>query len=118
ALCQVTLFGQPDAPPSETPREAAAPKLGRSSKGALPKEIADKIRKISGTEFEVDRSVVDKVIAEQSVLMGSVRIAPMGERKGAGIQMTGIRPDTLLGTLGMQSGDQLESINGFDLSRP
>ncbi|MGE3673680.1 MAG: type II secretion system protein GspC [Polyangiaceae bacterium] len=118
SLCQVTLFGQPDAPPSEAPKEPVGAKPGRSSKGALPKDIADKIRKISETEFEVDRSVVDKVIAEQSVLMGSVRIAPMGQGKGAGIQMTGIRPDTLLGTLGMKSGDQLESINGFDLSSP
>jgi general secretion pathway protein C len=29
-----------------------------------------------------------------------------------------IRPDTLLGTLGMENGDRLQQINGFDMTSP
>ncbi|MEZ4229162.1 MAG: type II secretion system protein GspC [Polyangiaceae bacterium] len=119
-LCQVALFErQASAAAGESPSEGPSSRGrgARLSRDTLPKEIADKIRKVSATEFEVDRSVVDRVLAEQSVLMGSVRIAPMGG-KGAGIRMNGIRPDTLLGTLGFKDGDRLESINGFDLSSP
>jgi general secretion pathway protein C len=29
-----------------------------------------------------------------------------------------IRPDTLLGTLGLQNGDRLETINGFNMASP
>jgi general secretion pathway protein C len=32
--------------------------------------------------------------------------------------MFGIRPDTLLGTLGLQNGDRLETINGFNMASP
>ena len=30
----------------------------------------------------------------------------------------GIRPDTLLGKLGLQNGDRLEAINGFEMASP
>jgi general secretion pathway protein C len=29
-----------------------------------------------------------------------------------------VRPDTLLGVLGFQNGDRLETINGFNMSSP
>ena len=32
--------------------------------------------------------------------------------------MFGIRPETLLGTLGMENGDRLQTINGFDMASP
>ena len=51
--------------------------------------------------------------------MRAARIVP--ENKDGqiiGIRLFGIRPDTLLGTLGMQNGDRLESINGFSMTSP
>ena len=38
--------------------------------------------------------------------------------KVVGIRLFGVRPDTLLGTLGMENGDRLEKINGFDMTSP
>ena len=35
-----------------------------------------------------------------------------------GIRLFGIRPDSLLGTLGLENGDRLSSINGFEMSDP
>ena len=86
---------------------------------SLPADIASKIQKVSDTEFNVDRSVVDKILENQAELMRSARIVPESkDGKVVGIRMFGIRPDTLLGTLGMQNGDRLESINGFNMSSP
>jgi general secretion pathway protein C len=51
--------------------------------------------------------------------MRSARIVP--EQKNGetlGIRLFGIRPDTLLGTLGLQNGDRLEEINGFKMGSP
>jgi general secretion pathway protein C len=74
---------------------------------------------VSDTEFKVDRSVVDKILENQAELMKSARIVPeQKDGKVVGIRMFGIRPDTLLGTLGMQNGDRLESINGFNMASP
>ncbi len=51
--------------------------------------------------------------------MRTARIFPEQENgKTVGIRMFGIRPDTLLGTLGMENGDRLQTINGFDMASP
>lgn len=91
----------------------------KPSRHALPPEIASKIKKISDTEYEVERSVVDHVLENQADFMKSARIVPEKEgNKVVGVRMFGIRADSLLGTLGLQNGDRLQSINGFDISNP
>jgi general secretion pathway protein C len=35
-----------------------------------------------------------------------------------GLRLFGIRPGSLLNTLGLQNGDRLETINGFSLASP
>lgn len=127
SICQTLLFRTQGAPaPAPAPAAPSAPAPAESAptpppRGApsLPPEIASKIQKVSDTEFNVDRSVVDKILENQAELMRSARIVPESkDGKVVGIRMFGIRPDTLLGTLGMQNGDRLESINGFSMSSP
>ena len=85
----------------------------------MPPDIAAKIHKVSENEFEVERSVVDQVLENQAELMKSARIVPEKEGdKVVGIRLFGIRPDSLLGTLGLENGDRLSSINGFEMSDP
>ena len=75
--------------------------------------------KVSATEYNIDRGVVDKILENQADLMRTARIVPEQENgKLVGIRMFGVRPDTLLGTLGMQNGDRLQTINGFDMTSP
>ena len=51
--------------------------------------------------------------------MRQARIVPEQENgKVVGIRLFGVKPDTLLGTLGMENGDRLEKINGFDMTSP
>src|SRR5690606_30065984 len=74
---------------------------------------------VSDTEFNVDRTVVDKILEDQAELMRSARIVPeQKDGKVVGVRLFGIRPDTLLGSLGLQNGDRLESINGFNMASP
>ena len=125
-LCQALLFAkQPEV--SAAPAAAAAPAQGEPvaeappPKGAkpVPDDIKSKIQKISDNEFHVDRGVVDRILADQAELMRSARIVPeKKDGKVVGIRLFGIRPDTLLGTLGLQNGDRLETINGFDMASP
>jgi general secretion pathway protein C len=122
-LCQVLLFARGGAPkpaaPAPAPAASEAPKPPRGGPPKVPDDIANKINKISDTEFQVDRSVVDKILENQAELMKSARIVPeQKDGKVVGVRMFGIRPDTLLGTLGLQNGDRLESINGFNMASP
>jgi general secretion pathway protein C len=126
ALCQALMFARADAMPSSSSSspdaspEAVEP-MGRHRRGPskVPEDIASKIQKVSDTEFNVDRGVVDKILENQAELMRSARIVPeQQDGKVVGIRMFGVRPDTLLGTLGFQNGDRLESINGFNMASP
>jgi general secretion pathway protein C len=130
-LCQALLFSEKkakaeastgEAAPAPAAEERAARRAARTSAGgagAVPPEIAAKIHKVSETEFNVDRSVVDSILENQATLMRSARIVPeQKDGKTVGIRLFGIRPDTLLGSLGLQNGDRLESINGFDVANP
>jgi general secretion pathway protein C len=122
ALCQALLFA---VQPTVTPQQAAPiaevvdPNNGTGVAGTVPPDIASKIQKVSDNEFNVDRAVVDKILENQADLMRTARIVPeQKDGKIVGIRLFGIRPDTLLGTLGLQNGDRLESINGFNMASP
>jgi general secretion pathway protein C len=119
ALCQAMLFKwTAPAAPVEAPAPVVSPDLGHGP-SAVPADIASKIQKVSDVEFNVDRAVVDKILENQAELMRSARIVPeQKDGKVVGIRLFGIRPETLLGTLGLQNGDRLEAINGFNMSSP
>lgn len=121
-LCQAMLFKTQPTLPAAAPAAAVAPPPPPPPTGgpaAVPADIASKIQKVSDTEFNIDRSVVDKILENQAELMKSARIVPeTKDGKVLGIRLFGIRPETLLGTLGLQNGDRLESINGFNMGSP
>lgn len=133
SLCQAALFGVEPPPPAPKAEEAAEGSEGSEEEGeekgdkdskkasarAIDPDIKSKIKKISDTEFEIDRSAVEKILADQTQLMRSARIVPeQQDGKTVGIRLFGVRPDTLLGTLGLKNGDRLEQINGFDMGSP
>jgi general secretion pathway protein C len=112
-----TKTAQPSTP-SPSPAPAAEGGRGRG-RSKVTQEIADKIHKVSENEFNVERSVVDTILENQAELMRSARIVPEKEGdKIVGIRLFGIRSDSLLGTLGLENGDRLSSINGFEMSDP
>ncbi|HXN33998.1 MAG TPA: type II secretion system protein GspC [Polyangiaceae bacterium] len=119
-LCQARMFKPPPLPdagaPSAAPQPVAAAPGGPTS---VPDDIKKGIQKVGGTEFNVDRGVVDKILENQAELMRQARIVPEQENgKVVGIRLFGVRQDTLLGALGMENGDRLEKINGFDMTSP
>jgi general secretion pathway protein C len=112
--CQCEVHKQAkmkDAPKKDEPKPAKG--------SGVPDSIASKIHKISDSEFNVERAVVDQILENQAELMKSARIVPEKEGdKVVGIRLFGIKPDSLLGTLGLENGDRLQAINGFDMASP
>ncbi|WP_437577401.1 type II secretion system protein GspC [Sorangium sp. So ce887] len=108
------------AAPASTPAPTTTTSKPTARGGKkVPPEIASKIQRVSETEFNVERSAVDQILENQGELMRSARIVPEKEGdKVVGIRLFGIRPDSLLGTLGLENGDRLSSINGFEMSDP
>ena len=113
--CQLALGAAPPKPPARTAPAAPA----KRRRGGLPPDIASRIRKVSNNAYEVDRSAVDKILEDQAVLMRSSRIVP--EKRGnevVGVRLRKVAAGSLLAVLGLENGDTIRSINGFELSSP
>ena len=120
SLCQATLFDKAEvkaATPTPAPASSAPPSSGGGK--TLDPAIAKGIQKVSPTEYNIDRGVVDKILENQADLMRQARIVPEQENgRVVGIRLFGVKQETLLGVLGMENGDRLQTINGFDMSSP
>ncbi len=120
-LCQALLFSQLTAPTTNTV-ESGAPGSGvarTTAETSVPRTIAAKIRKLSDTEYVIERSALEQIMDSQSELMRSVRIVPeTKDGQVRGVRVFGIRPGSLPTLLGLQNADLLLSINGFDIASP
>lgn len=114
ALCQVGLHDGA-ATPSKTTVPAPAPAPGASG---IDSVLRKGIVRVSSTEHEIDRGVVEKILENPAELLRA-RVVP--EQEGGrvvGLRLLGVRPDSLLALLGVENGDRLGAINGFELTTP
>jgi general secretion pathway protein C len=118
SLCQLQMFRTSKAPAAIASQAARPPPLDAQA-SEVPGNIASRIQKVSATEINVDRQVVDRILENQAELFKRFRIVPE-KRNGAnvGIRLLGIDPNSLAGMLGLQNGDQLQTINGLDMTSP
>ncbi len=124
-LCQTAMFSPP---PAAAPVAAAVPPpapAGDERPPPAPKssiseeELNAGITQVSDTNYSVSRALLDKVLSAQAELMRAARVIPYEENgRVVGVKVYGIRRAALLGKLGIQNGDVLRTINGFDLSSP
>jgi general secretion pathway protein C len=63
--------------------------------------------------------MLNKVLDNAGKLIGIAAVAPKMEGgQSVGMEIRGVRPNTLLTKLGIQNGDILESVNGQSLTNP
>ena len=119
--CQLLMFEEEEAIPRIRPppkRPATGAVQGRNA-GLSDQELDEGIEKISDTKFNIQRSLVDKALANQGSLMKTARVIPHEEDgRVVGVKLYGIRRTSLLGRLGVRNGDMLRTINGFDMTSP
>lgn len=120
--CKVVMWQEPPKVPDGKTVRVLGPGANKGapspkdSRFAAPPEIASGIHKISDTHIEVERRVVDQVMERHTELIRSVRIAPPRAGEKGGLQLQGIRPQSLLDLLGLKTGDLLRSVNGIEMS--
>jgi general secretion pathway protein C len=122
--CQLLMFDEEEAaarapaPPTRPARAASKPGDPRNA-GLSEEELDDGIEKITDTKFNIQRSLVDKALANQGSLMKTARVIPHEEDgRVVGVKLYGIRRNSLLGRLGVRNGDMLRTINGFAMASP
>jgi len=122
--CQLLMFEEGDAGarlplPAKKPPTTRTKRIDVRKAGLSDQELDEGIEKITDTKFNIQRSLVDKVLANQGSLMKSARVIPSEENgRVVGVKLYGIRRTSLLGRLGVRNGDMLRTINGFDMTSP
>jgi general secretion pathway protein C len=113
-LCQAAMF-EPRSEPAPRPLTVAQPAVG----GAAPVDawITKGIETISPTEHRIDRGLLPQILEKQAELLHGTKVTlEQVGGKVAGARVSGIAADSLLGKLGVLSGDRLDTINGFPLT--
>lgn len=79
----------------------------------------DKGVRCSGSLCEVDKSLIDKVLANTTALATWARFMPsIKDNKPNGFKLYAIRPGSIFAKIGMQNADLIKAINGLDMSTP
>ncbi len=90
---------------------------GEGSGDELESAIDHGIKKIDDNNYEIDKSLVDKVLANPMAVAKGARVVPAVKNgKPDGFKLYAIRPSSVYAKLGLTNGDTLESINGFELT--
>lgn len=127
-VCSLAMFdpGQPEptrpnVQSPSTPRAVVrrGQREDEDEEGISSSEMEEGISRVSDTEFNVSRGLVDQLLENQAELMRTARIIPHQEGgRTVGVKLYGIRRNSLLGQLGLQNGDMLRTINGYDMTSP
>lgn len=96
---------------SDTPKAEAAP--------AATDDMGGTIKKTGENSYEVGQSDIDKALNNLSELSTQARIVPAFEGgKTIGFKLFSIRPGSLYSKVGLQNGDVITRINGYEMSSP
>jgi general secretion pathway protein C len=99
------------------PVVAEAAPVTEGSGDELQAAVDNGIKKIDDNNYEIDKSLVDKVLANPMAVAKGARVVPAVKNgKPDGFKLYAIRPSSVYAKLGLQNGDTLQSINGFELT--
>lgn len=84
----------------------------------LDNDVAKGVR-CSGSNCEVDRPLIDKLLSNTTALATAARFVPsVKDGHPNGFKLYAIRPSSIFGKIGLQNGDTIKSINGMEMSSP
>ncbi|MDI1444400.1 type II secretion system protein GspC [Polyangium sp. 6x1] len=117
---QPPMNGPPmNGPMNGGPQGAPPAQQGKRPKGQLPPHIAERIRQTGPNQYDIDRTVVDEILTNQAEYLQKVRVVPAKQGdQTTGMKLMGVRKGTALDAIGLKHGDQLQRINGFEMTNP
>jgi hypothetical protein len=103
-----------------------SPPLEKTARAAsqTPPVGADVLRwkgvvRLNDRTFLVDSQTANDILEEQGGAMRQAAIVPEQVKgKVVGMRLFGVTPDSLLGMLGIENGDRIETVNGYEMSNP
>lgn len=116
------IDGTPGDMSGAPPPPIAAPVISaRAVNGAPPPSVAlgATVKQLSDNDYEIPRAEIDKTLANLNDVAMQARIVPaFKDGVAQGFKLFSIRPDSIYSKIGIQNGDVIKRINGFDLNSP
>lgn len=116
---RISLTGEaPPPPPPPPPVSGEPPAVASAGTGdGMDDAIAAGVRKIDDSNYEIDRSLVDKVLANPMAIAKGARVMPSSKNgEPDGFRLYAVRPSSVYSKLGFANGDTIHAINGFELN--
>jgi len=90
--------------------------FGAAAKGAAPMQG---VRQVSDNKYEVCRSTMDQQLGNLSAISTQARIVPSFKNGVAnGFKLFSIQPGSLYAGIGVENGDVIQRINGYEINSP
>lgn len=109
-------FNEQARPKPSTPARRTPTRTARRDDGN--DELDQGINKTSDTSYEIERSLVEKIMANPAMIRGARIVPSIKNGKPNGFKLYAIRPSSAFAKIGLQNGDTIHAINGFDLTTP
>jgi len=115
---RISITGEAPPPPPGSVAAAEVPTPAPAGDGdELTAAIDSGIRKVDETTFEIDRSLVDKVLANPMAVAKGARVMPSSKNgEPNGFKLYAVRPSSVYSKLGFANGDTIHAINGMELN--
>jgi general secretion pathway protein C len=101
---------------------SAAPVPSKAESNETPPsagELGKGITKVAENQYKVPQSDVDEVVANLNTVATQARIVPSFEGgKANGFKLFSIRPGSVYTKIGIQNGDVINRINGYEITSP
>ncbi len=83
-------------------------------------DLDGSIKKIAEGSYEIERALVNDLLANPMSVARGARIVPSSNKNGQpnGFKLYAVQSTSVFAKLGIRSGDTVTSVNGFDLSSP
>ena len=77
------------------------------------------IKKVSNSEYTIPKAEIDNVLSNLNKIATQARIVPSFRNgKANGFKLFSIRPNSLYAKIGIQNGDIIQKINGYEIDSP
>ena len=108
--------GQREYIDANTPAVAQSPSSPSETSRA---DASSDIREVSPNNYEIPRNELEKTLGNLNDIAMQARIMPaFKDGVSQGFRLYSIRPNSLYQKIGIQNGDIVKRINGFDLNSP
>ena len=92
---------------------------GRPAVARPPGAPLDGVRKLTDTRYEIDKAVIESSLSNLNTLATQARLVPSFKNGVAnGFKLFQIQPGSLYSSIGIENGDVITRINGYEINSP